>query len=87
LSESTSTTPPSPQLLIVITLRARLPFPSQPEAPKFNNTDMTRFVEEWDNIYKNCEIKTIKKARRVPKYITKIIEKYIRAQKKYEKRN
>jgi hypothetical protein len=48
---------------------------------------MTRFVKEWDNIYEDCEIKTIKKTRRVPKYMTKIIGKYIRAQEKYEKRN
>jgi hypothetical protein len=48
---------------------------------------MTRFVKEWDNIYKNCKIKAVKKTRRVPKYITKVIRKYIRAQEKYEKRD
>jgi hypothetical protein len=48
---------------------------------------MTRFVKEWDNIYKDCEIKIIKKTRRIPKYIIKIIRKYVRAQKKYEKRD
>jgi hypothetical protein len=48
---------------------------------------MTRFVKEWDNICKNCEIKTVKKTRRVPKYIIKVIREYIRAQKEYEKRD
>jgi hypothetical protein len=48
---------------------------------------MTRFVEEWDDIYENCEIEAIKKIRRVPKYIIKMIRKYIRAQEEYEKRD
>ena len=48
---------------------------------------MTRFVKKWDNIYENCKIKTIKKTRRIPKYIIKIIGKYIRAQKEYEKQD
>jgi hypothetical protein len=48
---------------------------------------MTRFVKKWDNIYKNYEIKAVKKTRRIPKYIIKIIKKYVRAQEKYEKRD
>jgi hypothetical protein len=48
---------------------------------------MIRFVKKWDDIYKNCEIKVIKKTRRVPKYMIKIIRKYVRAQEKYEKRD
>jgi hypothetical protein len=48
---------------------------------------MIRFVKEWDDIYKNCEVKIVKKTRRVSKYMTKIIEKYVRAQEKYEKRD
>jgi hypothetical protein len=87
LSESTGATPPSPQLPTIITLKARLPFPNQPETPKFDNTDMPRFVKEWNDIYKNYRIKIIKKTRRIPKYMTKVIEKYVRAQKKYEKRD
>jgi hypothetical protein len=46
LSEFTGAIFSLPQLLTVIALRARLPFPGQPGAPKFDNTDMTRFVEE-----------------------------------------
>jgi hypothetical protein len=46
LSKSTNATPPSPQLLTIIVLKARLPFPSQPKAPEFDNTDMTRFVKK-----------------------------------------
>jgi hypothetical protein len=87
LSEFTSATFPLSQLLTVITLKARLPFSNQSEASKFDNTNMTQFVEEWDNIYKNYKIKIIKKTRRVPKYMTKIIGKYVRAQEKYEKRD
>jgi hypothetical protein len=71
----------------VIALKARLPFPGQSEAPKFDNTDMTRFVKEWNDIYENCEIKIIEKTRRVPKYMIKVIRKYVRAQEKYEKRD
>jgi hypothetical protein len=48
---------------------------------------MTRFIKEWNNIYKDCEIKAVKKTRRVPKYIIKVIGKYVRAQEKYEKKN
>jgi hypothetical protein len=48
---------------------------------------MTRFVKEWDDICENCEIKIVKKTRRISKYMTKVIEKYIRAQEKYEKRD
>jgi hypothetical protein len=48
---------------------------------------MTRFVKKWDNICKNCKIKIIKKTRRVPKYIIKIIGEYVRAQEKYEKKD
>jgi hypothetical protein len=48
---------------------------------------MTRFVEEWDDICEDCEIKIIEKTRRIPKYMTKVIGKYIRAQEKYEKRD
>jgi hypothetical protein len=58
-------------------LRARLPFLSQLRAPEFDNTDITRFVKKWDDICENYEIKVIKKTRRVPKYITKIIKKYV----------
>jgi hypothetical protein len=87
LSESTGAIFPLSQFLIVIALRAGLPFPSQLKAPEFNNTDVTRFVEKWDNIYENCGIKVIKKTCRVPKYITKIIKEYIRAQEEYEKRD
>ena len=68
-------------------LRARLPFFSQSEIFEFGNTDMTRFVKEQDNIYENCKIKVIKKTRRIPKYITKVIGKYVRAQEEYEKRD
>jgi hypothetical protein len=48
---------------------------------------MTRFVKEWNNICENCEIKAIEKIRRIPKYIIKVIGKYIRAQEKYEKKD
>jgi hypothetical protein len=48
---------------------------------------MTRFVKKWDNICKDYKIEAIKKTRRVPKYMTKVIKKYIRAQEKYEKRD
>jgi hypothetical protein len=48
---------------------------------------MTRFVKKWDDICEDYKIKAIKKTRRVPKYITKIIGKYVRAQKEYEKRD
>jgi len=71
----------------VIVFKIRLPFSDQLKALKFDNTDMTRFVKKWDNIYENCKIKTIKKTRRIPKYIIKIIGKYIRAQKEYEKQD
>jgi hypothetical protein len=87
LSEFTGTIPPLSQLLTVIALRARLPFFGQSKTPKFDGTDMTRFVKKWDNICKNCKIKIIEKTRRVPKYIIKIIKEYVRAQKKYEKRD
>jgi hypothetical protein len=68
-------------------LKARLPFLSQLRALEFDSTDMTRFVKEWDDIYKNYKIKIIEKTRRVPKYIIKIIKKYVRAQEEYEKRD
>jgi hypothetical protein len=87
LSESTGITPPSPQLLTVIILRARLPFPNQSGVPEFDGIDITRFVKEWDDIYENYEIEIVKKTRRIPKYMTKIIGEYIRAQEKYEKRD
>jgi hypothetical protein len=48
---------------------------------------MTRFVKEWDDICEDYGIKIIEKIRRIPKYIIKVIKKYIRAQEKYEKRN
>jgi hypothetical protein len=48
---------------------------------------VTRFVKKWDDICEDCEIKVIKKTRRVPKYMIKIIGKYIRAQEEYEKRD
>jgi hypothetical protein len=48
---------------------------------------MTQFVKEWNNIYKDCKIKIIKKIRRIPKYIIKVIREYIRAQEEYEKRD
>jgi ribosomal protein L39E len=48
---------------------------------------VTRFVKEWDDIYKDCKIKAVKKTRRVPKYIIKIIRKYVRVQEEYEKRD
>jgi hypothetical protein len=60
-------------------LKARLPFFNQLEVPEFDNTDITRFVKEWDNIYENYKIKVIEKTRRVPKYMIKVIRKYIRA--------
>jgi hypothetical protein len=87
LSEFTSTTFPSPQPLIIMVLRARLPFSGQLGAPEFDGTDITRFVKEWDDIYEDYKIKTIKKTRRVPKYITKVIKEYVRAQEEYEKRD
>jgi hypothetical protein len=87
LSESTGTISPLSQFLTVIALRARLPFFSQLRISKFDDTDITRFVKKWDNIYKDCGIKAIKKTRRVSKYMTKIIRKYVRAQEKYEKRD
>jgi hypothetical protein len=68
-------------------LRARLPFFGQLGVFEFDSTDITRFVEKWDDICKNCEIKVIKKTRRVPKYMIKVIGEYIRAQKEYEKRD
>jgi hypothetical protein len=68
-------------------LRARLPFPGQLKVPEFDGIDVTRFVKKWDNIYKNCGVKAVKKTRRVPKYIIKVIREYIRAQEEYEKRD
>jgi hypothetical protein len=79
LSKFTGTISSSPQFLTVMTLRARLPFFSQLKIPKFDNTDITRFIKEWDDICKNYEIKAIKKIRRVPKYIIKVIREYVRA--------
>jgi hypothetical protein len=68
-------------------LRTRLLFPDQPGASEFDNTNVTRFVKKWDDIYKNCEIKAVKKTRHIPKYMTRVIEEYIRAQEEYEKRD
>jgi hypothetical protein len=68
-------------------LRARLPFFGQLKVPKFDDTNVTRFVKEWDNIYKDCGIKIIEKTRRVLKYMIKVIKEYVRAQEKYEKRD
>jgi hypothetical protein len=48
---------------------------------------VTRFVEEWDDIYEDYKVKVIEKTRRVSKYIIKIIKEYVRAQEKYEKRD
>jgi hypothetical protein len=48
---------------------------------------MTRFVKEWDNICENYRVKIIKKTRRIPKYMTKVIGEYVRAQEEYEKRD
>jgi hypothetical protein len=42
---------------------------------------MTRFVKEWNNIYENYRIKIIKKTRRVPKYIIKIIRNILESRK------
>jgi hypothetical protein len=85
LSEFTGITFPSPQFPIIIVLKARLPFSGQPGAPKFDDTDMTRFVKKWDDIYEDCKVKAIKKIRRVLKYMTKVIREYIRAQEEYKK--
>jgi hypothetical protein len=48
---------------------------------------MTQFVKKWDDICEDCKVKAVEKTRRVPKYITKVIGKYVRAQEEYEKRD
>jgi hypothetical protein len=87
LSEFTGAIFSLPQLPTVMALRARLLFFDQLGALEFDGTDVTRFVEKWDDICENCGIKAVKKTRRVPKYMTKVIREYVRAQEKYEKRD
>ena len=87
LPGSSSDTSIALQSPISMTSKARLPFPGQPGAPMFDGADVTRFIEEWNDICEDCGIEEAEKTRRVPKYMTRAIGEYIRIQEEYENKN
>ena len=61
-----------------MTIKVVLSLSGQPEAPYFDKTNVSKFLEDWSDIYIDCKIRENEKVRRLPKYISDSVNNYMK---------
>ncbi len=61
-----------------------MPLPGTPDIFYFEKTNISEFIERFEDIYNNYQIRDENKIKRVPRYCTQVIDQFIKEIKKYQ---
>ena len=83
---STPSESPQSSIVTIATIRVILLLLSQPGAPYFDETNVSKFFNDWSDICVDYEIREDEKVRRFPKYISDSVSNYVKTLQEYEDR-
>ena len=58
-----------------------------PDTPYFEKTNISEFIERFEDMYDNYQVRDKNKIKRVPRYYTQIINQFVKKIKKYQDKN
>ena len=61
-----------------------MPLPDTPDTPYFEGVNISEFIECFEDIYDNYQVRGKNKIKRVPRYYTQVIDQFIKEMKKYQ---
>jgi len=78
-------TPTDSQVNITIQVNLLvIPLPDTPDTPYFEGVNISEFIERFENICDNYQIRDKNKIKRVPRYYTQVIGQFIKEIKRYQ---
>ncbi len=61
-----------------------MPLSDTPGIPYFEGVNISEFIERFEDIYNNYQVRDENKIKRVPRYYTQVIGQFVKGIKKYQ---